>query len=155
MPDSERSCANGTNDPTQLVAKGGTKEWFTVTDPASGKTYAAHSVPPQKGDVLDATGTGAERLDHAQTVDLRVDIGVRMLQNLQTLSTALMAAEALPPTDTSRAAKVAAAQNDYDLFRENIEVMRSLHNAFGYGAYRTDAPFTTSRRVRAPGCAAE
>jgi hypothetical protein len=64
-----------------------------------------------------------------------------MLQNLQKLSDAVAAAQALPPTDTSRAAKLAAAQNDYNLFRENVEVMRSLHNAFGYGTYKTDAPF--------------
>ena len=26
-------------------------------------------------------------------------------------------------------------------FKQNIDVMRSLHNAFGYAAYKTDAPF--------------
>ena len=44
-------------------------------------------------------------------------------------------------TDTSRPQKLAAAQDALNLFRENVEVMRSLHNAFGYGNYRTDAPF--------------
>jgi hypothetical protein len=132
--------SKGTSDPAQLVANGGNKEWFVVSDGPSGKTYAAHSIPPQKGDVLDATGTGANDWT-TRTVDLRVDIGVRMLQNLQKLSDAVAAAQALPPTDTSRAAKLAAAQNDYNLFRENVEVMRSLHNAFGYGTYKTDAPF--------------
>jgi hypothetical protein len=26
-------------------------------------------------------------------------------------------------------------------FKQNIDVMRSLHNAFGYANYKTDAPF--------------
>ena len=46
-----------------------------------------------------------------------------------------------PDTDPDKVQSVANAQTSYDKYRENIEVMRSLHNAFGYGAYRTDAPF--------------
>ena len=129
-----------TTDPKQLVGSGGAKEWLVITDVASGKMYAAHSVPAQKGEVLDTQSGGANDWI-TKTVDLRVDAGVRMLENLKLLGDAVIAAQALPMNDPSRAGKLAAAQLDYDKFRENVEVIRSLHNAFGYGTYKTDAPF--------------
>jgi Met-zincin len=131
--------ANGTGDPTKLVSHGGSKEWFVVKDP-SGKTFAAHSTAAKTVDVLDVTGT-SQNLYNLKTVALRDDQGVRMLEHLGVLATALATAQALPSNDPNKAAAVANAQSEYEKYRENIEVMRSLQMAFGYGQYKTDAPF--------------
>lgn len=140
VPDSELLTSAGqpgsqaTNDPTQLVANGGTKEWFLFTDTVSGKTYAAQSVPK----VADGSGT----------TTYRTDTGARMLETAHTLDLQANAPAGTPgfpsgglcvqnATSPGCAAKAQAAAS----FKENIDVMRSLHNAFGYAAYRTDAPF--------------
>ena len=140
IPDSEVR-AIGTSDPAQLVGNGGVKEWFVVTDPGSGKTYAAHSVKPTPADVLDSTGGTVGNDWITKSVNLRTDIAVRMLQRLQALAGGITTANALPANDPNKVSRVAAAVNDYDLYRQNVEVIRSLHNAFGYGQYKTDAPF--------------
>lgn len=130
--------AKGTSDPTELVSHGGTKEWFYYTDAGSGKTYAAHAVPTSPAEVADPTSTDPSH--PTKTVALRADTGVRMLERLQKLGQAVDDAGALPVGD-QRDAVLAEAQNQYDLYRQNVEVMRSLHNAFGYGSYKSDAPF--------------
>jgi hypothetical protein len=112
-----------TADPTQLVSHGGTVQWFVFTDVASGKTYAAQATP------LVADGSGATKY--------RNDTGVRMLETALTLQgqgTTLCTAD---PTSAGCAAKTQSLAQ----FKENIDVMRSLQNAFGYATYKTDAPF--------------
>jgi hypothetical protein len=126
------SPAVGTTDPTQLVSYinpatgqpgGGTREWFYVVDPDSGKTYAAHATKPAS-QVLKSGDP---------PVYYRNDTGVRMLQTYQAALSALAACG----NPTQCAAKQQAAVN----YKQNLDVMRSLHNAFGYGIYKTDAPF--------------
>jgi hypothetical protein len=126
--------ANGTTDASQLVGNGGSKEWFVVTDP-SGKTYAAHSVQARSTFVLDSSAPASSNYS-TKTVALRADMGVRMLEHLQMLSNAVSAASSLPDTDSTKA----QLTNEYQRYRQNIEVMRSLHNQFGYGPYATERP---------------
>jgi hypothetical protein len=102
----------------------GGKEWFIFTDVASGKTYAAQSVPK----IADGSGT----------TTYRNDTGARMLETALTLQTqANTLCAGAGATSPGCAAKTQALQK----FKQNIDVMRSLHNAFGYAAYKTDAPF--------------
>jgi hypothetical protein len=136
--------AQGTSDPAQLVSHGGAKNYFLMTEPISGKTFAAKSTPTQQALVVDISGD--PNLNHElATTNLRDDQGVRMLEQLAALGTAVTAALALPnstPAQTSyRTQQIAFTQDAYEKYRENIEVMRSLQNAFGYGSYKTDAPF--------------
>lgn len=112
--------ANGTPTPALLVGNGGTKEWFIVTDPDSGKQYAAHST-------AKVADVGAP---------YRNDTAVRMLETYQTLISDKTTACAMP-SSTQCAAKTTAVVN----WKQNLDVMRSLHNAYGYGVYKTDAPF--------------
>jgi hypothetical protein len=99
-----------TNDTTKLIANtAGGKEWFVWTDSTTGKSYAAHSVPRVSDGDL---GTGAHTY--------RNDTGVRMLEMAQKIDA------------TGNTTALA-------LFRQNIEVMRALHNAYGYGVYKTDS----------------
>jgi hypothetical protein len=132
VPDAELLTAGGTpgpqatNDPTQLVAAVGAagKQWFVFTDPSSGKTYAAQST------LKIADGSGA--------TTYRNDTGVRMLETALTLQAQMTALCAGPgSTSPGCAAKTQALQK----YKQNIDVMRSLHNAFGYASYKTDAPF--------------
>ena len=131
--------ANGTSDPPELVSHGGTKEWFTVRD-VSGRTFAAHAVPPASSEVLDVNVSAADGYA-TKTVPLRLDMGVRMLERLKLLAERRAQALALDGSDPSKPRKVAATENEYQKFRQNIEVVRSLHNAFGYGPFMTDAPY--------------
>jgi hypothetical protein len=113
-----------TNDPTKLVSHaGGTVEWFVFTDVASGKTYAAQAIPQVK--------------DGSGTTTYRNDTGVRMLETALTLQTQANTLCTADSTSPGCAAKTQALAK----FKENVDVMRSLHNAFGYASYKTDAPF--------------
>jgi hypothetical protein len=132
VPDSQLLTATGTPGPlatatpAQLVSHpgpGNTFEWFIFTDPTSGKTYAAQATPT----VADGSGT----------TKYRNDTGVRMLETALTLQTQMTAQCTPDPTTPGCAAKTQALQK----WKENIDVMRSLHNAFGYATYKTDAPF--------------
>ena len=101
----------------------GTKEWFIWNDTTTGKTYAAHATPQVK----DGSGTAT----------YRNDTGVRMLETIQTLQGQAATLCGADPASPGCAAKSQAVSK----FKQNIDVMRSLHNAFGYAAYKTDAPF--------------
>jgi hypothetical protein len=131
----------GVNDPKLLVGNGGNKEWFVYQDPENGKMYAAHSVPPRVTTIADPVNGSSGSSFDTNSVPLRLDSGVRMLERLKALGDVLVAAQAVPMGDPDRDARIAASRNNYDLFKENVEIMRSLHNAFGYGQYKTDAPF--------------
>lgn len=131
VPDSELLDATGnvpaagpaTANPAELVSHpGGNKQWFVYTDSVSGKTYAAQAVPQ----VSDGSGT----------TTYRIDTGVRMLETAYTLEQQRTAACAAPTSAACSAKTQALAQ-----WKQNIDVMRSLHNAFGYAQYKTDAPF--------------
>jgi len=119
-PDSEiTSPATG----TQLTASSNlntiTTNWVWVRDPESQKTYAARRV--------GATADGR-----------RLDVAARMLLTYAKAVDARTTACAGPgSTSTSCFAKKQAVTN----YKANLDVMRSLHQAFGYGTYRTDAPF--------------
>lgn len=132
--------AHGTTRPDQLVTHGGDKDWLLVKDP-TGRTFAARAAEPREIGVIDTNSTDAASAYETKTVPLRSDIGVRMLERLKRLSDQRDAALALDPTDPSRPSKLAFADNEFQKFRQNIEVMRSLQNAFGYGPFMTDAPF--------------
>ena len=67
----------------------------------------------------------------------RNDTGVRMLETIQTLQGQAATLCGADPASPGCAAKSQAVSK----FKQNIDVMRSLHNAFGYAAYKTDAPF--------------
>jgi hypothetical protein len=114
----DKLLADSTNDPTQVVAvKAGGKNWFTWSDPATGKTYAAHSTPM----VGDGTSVGA----------YRNDTGVRMLTTMANLSaTATAACGGTDPNVCS------VKQNAVSKYQENLDIMRSLHRRFGYGTYK-------------------
>ncbi len=131
--------ANGTSDPAELVSHGGTKQWFTVRD-ITGRTFAARAIAPASAEVLDVTAPASAGYA-TKTVPLRLDMGARMLERLKVLGDRRAEALALDESDPSRPRKVAATENEYLKFRQNIEVVRSLHNAFGYGPFMTDAPF--------------
>ncbi len=129
--------AQGTSDPRQLVSHcavgdssclSSAKQWFVIQDP-SGETLAAHAVAPTAEDVLTESGD-------TQTVSLRHDIGVQMLEPLQHMDLVLQDAET-----SGDATAIDQAQTAYQNYRENIQVIRSLENAFGYGPFMTDAPF--------------
>lgn len=109
---------------TQLTASSDlnaiSTNWVWVRDPESNKTYAARRAPTHSS----ATG------------DRRLDVGARMLLTYAKAVAARTAACA-QPTSVQCFAKKQAVTN----FKANIDVMRSLHHAFGYGSYRTDAPF--------------
>ena len=89
------------------------KEWYVFKDPLSGKTYAAHSSPPSK--ISGAPGG---------TNFARQDVAVRMLEHANLLATNL----AQSPSNT-------AFQTTYLKYQENLDMMRSLVGAFGYGPY--------------------
>ena len=142
VPDSELLTAAGTVgpeatvDPSQLVANSaGGKQWLIYTDKASGKTYAAQSVPR----LYDGSvGTPPNCVSTPSAAGCyRNDTGARMLETAITLQTQQAAQCSPDPTTPGCAAKTQALQK----WIENIDVMRSLHNAFGYATYRTDAPF--------------
>jgi hypothetical protein len=131
VPDSQLLAGPGvagpqaTVDPAQLVsaATPGTKSWFVWTDQETGKSYAAHA---QKR----VTNQGANS-------SYRIDAGVRMLEMARMLEGQAAASCETGADPTGCKTKTRAFQN----FRQNIDVMRSLHNAFGYARYTTDAPF--------------
>jgi hypothetical protein len=140
VPD-HKILAEGTSDPAELVSNGGKKEWFLLTDPTSGKTFAAHATPPSKVPVLDTTTPQANNLYTTMTVPLRNDQGVRMLGRLQKLYNALGAAQRMPDNDPAKVSRVAFVQNELNKYRQNIEVMRALHNRYGYGRFYGDSAF--------------
>ena len=111
----------GTSDPTKLVANGGTFEWLYVKDSISGKNYAAHSAAP-------FTMSGVTK---------RVDASARMLETYYGLVNARDAACTATPGGTTCITKT----NAVSLYKGNLDVMRSIHAAFGYGVYKTDTPF--------------
>jgi len=141
VPDSELLTGAGavgpqaTNDPTQLVANGGAKQWFVFTDTASGKTYAAQSVPRSSDGSVTLTTPCSTSPNQAGCY--RNDTGARMLETALTLQNQANTLCTADPTSPGCSAKSQALQK----FKENIDVMRSLHNAFGYASYKTDAPF--------------
>jgi hypothetical protein len=115
-----------TFDPTQLVSASppGPRSWLVWTDQGSGKTYAARAVPR-------VTPEGST------TATVRTDVGVRMLEMARTLEAQTTRACGPQGDTTSCGTKGRAFQN----YRQNLDVMRSLHNAFGYARYTTDSPF--------------
>jgi hypothetical protein len=117
--------AQATFDPAQLISAGtpGTQSWFVWTDQETGKSYAAHA---QKR----VTNQGASS-------SYRIDVGVRMLEMARTLEQQATTSCATDADPAGCKTKTRAFQN----FRQNIDVMRSLHNAFGYARYTTDSPF--------------
>jgi len=129
----------GTYDPAELVSHGGSREWLLVRD-VSGKTFAAHSLAPQTTLVLDQSA-GTDTNFQSTTGELRRDTGVRMLERLLSYRTAYEEAQASDDTDPNKLNRVSYTRNEYEKFRQNIEVMRSLQRAFGYGPFFTDAPF--------------
>ena len=48
---------------------------------------------------------------------------------------------ALPAAVPNRNRRVAGTERAFKNYVMNIEVMRSLHKAYGYGPFKTDAPF--------------
>ena len=126
-PDQAGSIA--TTNPAKLLSNGGTAQYFVWNDVDFGTTYAALSIPPAKIN----QGT--------TSLSVRNDTGARMLELGASIQQTEISACNLPngpPTDVPTCeAKQIALQN----VRENIQVMRSLHNAYGYGVYKTDAPF--------------
>jgi hypothetical protein len=103
------------NGGVSLGANAGTgKEWVYITDAATGKQYAAHSVLANAG--------------------RRVDVATRMLETFATLVTTRNGVCPGGPTCSIK-------QTAVDQFKGNLDVMRSLHHAFGYGVYKSDAPF--------------
>jgi hypothetical protein len=115
---------DATKNPMMLVSNGGPKNWFVWTDSFTGKSYAARSFA---------------RTGPATNVKYRIDVATRMLQKAQVLE------------ERAKASCAAGAQvrqsvcekhkREFEDFRQNIDIMRSLHNAFGYARYSADAPF--------------
>ena len=62
-------------------------------------------------------------------------------ETVQTLSWQQAERRVRAPTGTPAGGCAAKTPGSRRSSRENIDVMRSLHNAFGYAAYKTDAPF--------------
>jgi hypothetical protein len=119
--------------PSQAVGVGGSKEWVFITDSETGKQYAAHSVP------ATAYNYGG------QSGSYRTDTAARMLQQFVAIQQdPTSGADALcggPAPADNGTPECAAKRTAVLQFRENLDVMRSLHAAFGYGIYKTDAPF--------------
>ena len=146
VPDNELLAANGapgplaTNNPNQLISHGGSAAWFIWNDNMTGKTYAAQASAKVTSGGSALTGPS-----------YRVDTGVRMLEQAlavqqagaaaTTASNSACAANAnsadCAAKQSTAAAKVQAAAQ----YHQNIDVMRSLHNAYGYANYKSDAPF--------------
>jgi hypothetical protein len=101
----------------------GTKGWLLWTDQATGKTYAARAI--QRG------------IQPGSAASYRYDIGVRMLQMASTLESQSLTACA----NAVDAQSCAVKKRSFENYRQNIDIMRSLHNTFGYARYTTDAPF--------------
>lgn len=118
VPDSSLLNSDGTpgplatNDASQLVANGGTVQWYVYTDPQTGKTYAAHSVAPAA--VGSTTG--------------RADIAVRMLEH----AGKLWARTSASGVDHDY------ATTEYAKYVQQLDMLRSLHNAMGYGYFLID-----------------
>ena len=74
--------------------------------------------------------------DVAPATTYRNDTGARMLETGKAINDDVTKWCTTTPDATKCAAKTQALNN----FRQNIEIMRSLHNAFGYATYKTDAP---------------
>lgn len=136
VPDSQLLASAGvagpqaTFEPKELVSAApstppvvATKRWLVWTDQGTGKTYAAHALPR-------VTNAGAQ-------ATYRIDVGVRMLEMARTLETQVTLSCGPMGDPTSCKVKTRAFEN----YRQNIDVMRSLHNAFGYARYNTDSPF--------------
>jgi hypothetical protein len=60
-----------------------------------------------------------------------------MLEMARTLEAQTIRACGATGDATSCGVKRTSFQN----YRQNVDIMRSLHNAFGYARYNTDAPF--------------
>jgi hypothetical protein len=120
--------AQGTQTPGQTVGEGGGAQWFIFTDTGSGKQYAAHSTPQVKNVSTDPTG-------------YRNDTGVRMLETWFALQQQRDTACGGPYPADNGSATCAAKNTAVVNWKQNVDVMRSLHNAYGYGVYKTDAPF--------------
>jgi hypothetical protein len=114
-----------TYNPAELVSANppGAKGWMLWTDQATGKTYAARALK---------RGANA-----GSAASYRFDVGVRMLQMAGTLESQSTTSCANAVDAQSCAVKKRAFEN----YRQNIDIMRSLHNTFGYARYTTDAPF--------------
>jgi hypothetical protein len=84
----------------------------------------------------DPTGTTTS------TSNLRGDIGIRMLETLQGYAKQFSAAQALSDSDPTKTSQVAFTQTQYLNFREQVEIMRGLQNAFGYGTFAPEPSFT-------------
>lgn len=127
---------HSTNLPGNLIANNPAGvPWFVFTDSSSGKTYAAQSIPRMSdGSLTMATSCSA---NPSQSGCYRNDTGVRMLETGLALSSQAKSACTADPASPACAAKSQALSK----FKQNIDVMRSLHNAFGYANYKTDAPF--------------
>jgi hypothetical protein len=105
-----------TFDPAQLVSASppGTKTWFLWTEGGTGKTYAARAL--QRATKENSTDT------------FRIDAGVRMLEMARTLD--LQTAKACVPGGDIVSCQIKKLASDQ--YRENIEIMRSVHKVFGY-----------------------
>ncbi len=107
----------------------GKKQWFVFSS-QNGRMYASRSVPRS----TSLTVSGSPSVLSAQA-------GTRMVQMLQTLENRYTDALKIKIDDITRDRQIAVAKTAMDKFVSNIEVMRSLHKAFGYGPFKTDAPF--------------
>lgn len=131
MPSPGVAGPDATFDPSELVsavvapgAVPGTKNWLIWQDNGTGKFYAARAL---------------KRTTHeGGTTAYRVDIGTRMLEMALTLSQQVAAACGSAGGETPACTGRVRALDNY---RQNIDIMRSLHNAFGYARYDGDAPF--------------
>jgi hypothetical protein len=94
----------------------GSNGWLCVSDAETGKTYAAKLSPLVQ--------------DRPAGPSYRADVGARMLETYR----AILADAAAAPTNPAKQLAVVK-------YRQNLDIMRSLHNAYGYAAYKTDAPF--------------
>jgi hypothetical protein len=138
VPDSElENCSTAaapnpnaicTTNPAELVGNGGKMQWMTFTDPLSGKTYAAHSIPSVQ---LCSSVLSDFTCAPGQANNVRQDVGVRMLEHAALLNTA----QSNPALSTELQQ---VAQTQYLQYQENLDMMRSLQAAFGYGPFETD-----------------
>jgi hypothetical protein len=123
-----------TTDPSNLVSRGGSAQWLIYTDPVNGETFAAHSVAAPALVVPNPNDPSGQT---TATTSLRADIGIRMLEQLITDGNQYNTAQTLPLSDPSRPSKVANTQTTFQNMREQVQIMRSLQNAYGYGPYST------------------